>query len=431
MHHTRESPVPGVARGALQLTHNHPTRERKARTRTRGRGGADASAQPVPFNDLGRAIDEELLDAVVRVTRSGWYLIGEQTAAFERELAEYLGAHHAVTVANGTDALELALVALGCAPGDEVLTAANAGGYTTAAARRRSLKVRYADIDQRELLLTPETVERELTPHTKVVVVTHLYGKMAQAHAIRDLCHAHGVKLLEDCAQAPGARVQGGLAGAVGDAGAFSFYPTKNLGALGDGGAIVTSDEDVAQRARRLRQYGWGAKYEIHEDGGRNSRLDEIQAAVLRVRLGRLDDANRRRRAIVARYAEALSASGVEIVHGGGEADDDGRGQRDSQTRGGQAQGDAEDYVAHLAVLRSRQRDELVEQLRTHGIATAVHYPIADHQQVVVGDRGVRLPATEAATREVLSLPCFPELEAEEVEAVCAALSSAAQTLES
>jgi aminotransferase EvaB len=362
----------------------------------------------VPFNDLGRAParDEHILAAVARVTRSGWYLTGNETAAFECELAEYLGARHAVCVANGTDALELALVALGCAPGSEIVTAANAGGYTTAAARRRGLVVRFADVDELDLLLTTQTIERSLTAATKVVVVTHLYGKMAQVDAIRDLCHGRGIKLLEDCAQAAGARAAGHMAGSVGDAGAFSFYPTKNLGALGDGGAIVTSDDEVARRARRLRQYGWGAKYHVEEDGGRNSRLDEMQAAVLRVRLGTLDDGNRRRREIVARYAAALSSSRVEMVH----------------AHGG-------DYVAHLAVLRSRHRGELAEQLRRRGIETAIHYPIADHQQEI-GGGDVSLPITETATREVLSLPCFPELKSTEVEAVCAALSSTAHSLE-
>jgi dTDP-4-amino-4,6-dideoxygalactose transaminase len=363
----------------------------------------------VPFNDLSRAPsgDANVLAAVVRVTRSGWYLKGEETVAFEGELADYLGVGHAVCVANGTDALELAFVALGCSEGHEVVTAANAGGYSTAAARRRSLRVRFADVDERNLLLTPQTIERSLTPQTRVVVVTHLYGKMAEVDAIRDLCHERGIKLLEDCAQAAGARAGTRMAGAVGDAGVFSFYPTKNLGALGDGGAIVTSDDDVAARVRRLQQYGWGTKYKVEEDGGRNSRLDEIQAAVLRLRLRGLDDNNRRRRAIVARYTEALSLRKVEMVHS-----------------------DGDDYVAHLAVVRSRHRGALAEQLRAHGIATAIHYPIPDHQQCFIGDSAVSLPITETATREVLSLPCFPELESKEVEVVCAALSSAARSLE-
>jgi aminotransferase EvaB len=361
----------------------------------------------VPFNDLSRAParEDDVLAAVVRVTRSGWYLTGEETAAFERELADYLGVRHALSVANGTDALELALVALGCTPGCEIVTAANAGGYTTTAARRRGLSVRFADVEEQDLLLSAQTIERALTPRTKVVVVTHLYGKMARLGEIGELCRERGVKLLEDCAQAAGARGDGRMAGSVGDAGAFSFYPTKNLGALGDGGAIVTSDEHVAQRVRRLRQYGWGAKYKVEEDGGRNSRLDEIQAAVLRVRLRRLDDANRRRREIAARYAQALSASGIAMVH------DDG-----------------EDYVAHLAVLRSPDRGALAERLRAHGVATAIHYPISDHQQDAICAGDASLPVTEAATREVLSLPCFPELEPDEVEAVCTALSSAARS---
>ncbi len=364
----------------------------------------------VPFNDLRRSAnrDEEIIAAVVRTAGSGWYLLGRETTAFENELADYLGTRHAICMANGTDALELALVALGCAPGDEILTVANAGGYTTTAARRRGLEVRFADVGESDLLLAPQAVERSLTPRTKVVVVTHLYGKMAQVGDIRDLCHARGIKLLEDCAQAAGARADGCLAGSVGDAGAFSFYPTKNLGALGDGGAVVTSDEEVARRVKRLRQYGWATKYEVAEDGGRNSRIDEIQAAVLRVRLRRLDDSNRRRGEIVKSYAEALSATDVQVAHNGGE-----------------------DNVAHLAVVRSPRRSELADRLRARGIETAIHYPIPDHRQAVIGAENVSLPITEAAATEVLSLPCFPELEPEEIETVCSALSDVALSLKS
>jgi aminotransferase EvaB len=372
-------------------------------------GEGPAPKNTVPFNDLSRAASsgDALLGAVVRVVRSGRYLMGRETAKFESDLADYLGTRHAVCVANGTDALELALVALGCTPGQEIVTAANAGAYATIAARRRGLRVRFADVDDRQLLLTPQTVEASLSPQTKVVVVTHLYGKMARAKEIRDLCHARGIRLLEDCAQAAGARADGRLAGSIGDAGAFSFYPTKNLGALGDGGAVVTSDDEVARRARKLRQYGWEAKYEIAEDGGRNSRLDEIQAAVLRVRLDRLDDSNSRRREIVKRYAEAVFSSAIEMVHH-----------------------DGDDYVAHLAVIRSRSRDEVAVRLGAQGIGTAIHYPIPDHRQAVIGAADVSLPATETAAKEVLSLPCFPELEPNEIDATCSALSQIARSLQ-
>jgi dTDP-3-amino-2,3,6-trideoxy-4-keto-D-glucose/dTDP-3-amino-3,4,6-trideoxy-alpha-D-glucose/dTDP-2,6-dideoxy-D-kanosamine transaminase len=352
-------------------------------------------------------MDGEITEAVKRVVSSGWYLLGEETSAFEHELASYLGVDHVVGVASGTDALELALAALGAGPGDEIVTAANAGGYSAIAARCCGLKVRFADVDPKDLLLTPSTVEDALTPRTAVVVVTHLYGKMAQVAAIRDLCHAHGVRVLEDSAQAAGARFDGRLAGSIGDAGAFSFYPTKNLGALGDAGAVVTSDEDVACRARRLRQYGWGTKYRVEEDGGRNSRLDEIQAAVLRVRLRRLDGWNRRRREIARRYTEALASTPVEMVQGG-----------------------EEDYVAHLAVIRTPRRAELAAALRQRDIASEIHYPVPDHWQAVIGTPEVSLPITEAASEQVLSLPCFPELEHREVDVVCSVLAEAAASLD-
>ncbi len=361
----------------------------------------------VPFNDLRRAADRvQALAALERVARSGRYLLGEETRDFERELAGYLGAAHAVCVGSGTDALELALAALVRTPGAEVVCAANAGGYGTIAARRRNLTVRFADVEDGSLLLTPETVERALTPRTQVVIVTHLYGKMAPVAEIYDLCHAQGVRVLEDCAQAAGARSGGRRAGSIGDASAFSFYPTKNLGAMGDGGAIVTSEEEIAGRARRLAQYGWSEKYRIEEDGGVNSRMDELQAAVLRTRLDGLDRSNARRRAIARQYAEALCSSTVRFTHRGGE-----------------------DYVAHLAVVRSTERTRLAAELGARGVATAIHYPIPDHRQPAIGLPEVTLPVTEAAAEQVLSLPCFPQLEDGEVQRVCAALRAAVEAL--
>ncbi|HST56608.1 MAG TPA: DegT/DnrJ/EryC1/StrS family aminotransferase [Solirubrobacteraceae bacterium] len=356
----------------------------------------------IPFNDLRRTaeVDEDTAAAVERVVRSGWYLLGEETSAFEREFADYLGTDHAIGLASGTDALELALAALGCATGQEVLTAANAGGYSTCAARRRGLHVRYADVDESSLLLTAETVAQALTARTTVVVVTHLYGKMADVAAICDVCHPRGIRVLEDCAQAAGARTNGSLAGSVADAGAFSFYPTKNLAALGDAGAVVTSDDDVAESVRRLRQYGWGAKYKVQQDGGRNSRVDEIQAAALRVRLRELDGRNRRRREIAARYAQALADTSAQMVHTG-----------------------EQDYVAHLAVLRSPRRDELAAALRAEGIGSEIHYPVPDHRQAVIGAPSVSLPVSEAASQQVLSLPCFPELEQWELDTICFVLA--------
>jgi aminotransferase EvaB len=361
----------------------------------------------VPFNDLRRVADQaQALTALDRVARSGRYLLGEETRDFEHEFASYLGAAHAVCVGSGTNALELALAALVRTPGAEVVCAANAGGYGTIAARRRNLTVRFADVEDGSLLLTPETVERALTPRTRVVIVTHLYGKMAPVAEIYDLCHARGVRVLEDCAQATGARSDGRRAGSIGDAAAFSFYPTKNLGAMGDGGAVITSDDEIAGRTRRLAQYGWDEKYRVDEDGGVNSRMDELQAAVLRTRLEGLDRCNERRRAIARQYADALGSSSVRFTHRGGE-----------------------DYVAHLAVVRCTERRRLAAELGARGVATAVHYPIPDHRQPAIAAPEVTLPVTEAAAEQVLSLPCFPQLEDGEVQRVCAALRDAVGAL--
>jgi dTDP-3-amino-2,3,6-trideoxy-4-keto-D-glucose/dTDP-3-amino-3,4,6-trideoxy-alpha-D-glucose/dTDP-2,6-dideoxy-D-kanosamine transaminase len=363
----------------------------------------------IPFNDLRRAAsaDSAVAEAVARVVHSGRYLLGRETAAFERELADYLGVDHVVGVASGTDALELAFVALGGAPGQEAITAANAGGYGTLAARRCGMHVGFADVDDDDLLVTPHTIEEALTSRTTIVVVTHLYGKMADISAICDMCHSRGILVIEDCAQATGARANSRYAGSVGDAAAFSFYPTKNLGAMGDGGAVVTSDKDTALLAHRLRQYGWGdVKYRVEEHGGRNSRLDEIQAAVLRARLPILEERNQRRREIVGRYSEALACTPVRMAQTGDE-----------------------DYVAHLAVVRSERRTALAEGLHARDIGTSIHYPLPDHRQMLIGAPQVSLPVTEAASEEVLSLPCFPELEHEEVDTICAALTEVAESL--
>jgi dTDP-3-amino-2,3,6-trideoxy-4-keto-D-glucose/dTDP-3-amino-3,4,6-trideoxy-alpha-D-glucose/dTDP-2,6-dideoxy-D-kanosamine transaminase len=358
----------------------------------------------VPVADPSRAVRAlrgELDAAVSRVLDSGRYVLGPEHDRFESELAEYLGASHCVGVASGTDALEIALVAVGCGEGDEIVTAANAGYYSTAAALAAGLRVRYADVDATTLTVSAATVEAALTPETRAVVVTHLYGLLAPVEPIVEFCRARGVVLVEDCAQAAGARREGRLAGTFGDVATFSFYPTKNLAALGDGGAVVTGDAGVAERARRLRQYGWEAKYTVATAGGRNSRLDELQAAVLRVRLPQLDAWNARRRDIAASYAEALPSSAGRLVSLPGE-----------------------DYVAHLAVALVEERDAARERLAAAGVGTDVHYPVPDHRQPVWGSAYAEseLPVTEHAAGHVVTLPCFPELTDNEVDRVCEAL---------
>jgi len=348
-----------------------------------------------------RALRPELDAALARVLESGRYVLGPEHDLFEVEFAAYLGTASCVGVASGTDALELALRAVGCAEGDEIVASANAGFYATAAARAAGLEVRYADVEPNTLTLSVETVEPALTPATRAVVVTHLYGLLADVEPIAQLCRARGIALVEDCAQAAGARRGGRCAGTFGDAAAFSFYPTKNLAALGDGGAVVSNDDGVAERVRALRQYGWETKYRVTTSGGTNSRLDELQAAVLRVRLPYLDRWNEHRRSIAARYSKVLRPPVGSVVAVEGE-----------------------DYVAHLAVALVEERDAIQTKLRASGIGTDIHYPIPDHRQPLW--RGsfadLRLPVTEHAAEHVLTLPCFPELADNEVDRVCEAL---------
>jgi dTDP-4-amino-4,6-dideoxygalactose transaminase len=358
----------------------------------------------VPVNDLSRgalALGAELKAAFDRFLFSGRYVLGPQHDAFESELAGYVGVSHCVGLASGTDALELALLAVGCRPGDTILNAANCGGYTTSAAHRAGLRVRFADVDARTLCLSRETVEAALAPEVRAVVVTHLYGLLADVEEITALCSDRGIAVVEDCAQAVGARRGGQRAGSFADAATFSFYPTKNLGALGDGGAVCTDRGEVADIVRSLRQYGWGRKYEVKLPGGRNSRLDELQAGVLRIRIGHLDAWNEHRRSIVRRYAEALPTDVGQFVAR-----------------------DREDCVAHLAVALVDDRERVRGTLEAAGIDTDVHYPVADHRQQAWSAEyaGFSLPVTEHAVAHVVTVPCFPELTEDEIERVCEAL---------
>lgn len=361
--------------------------------------------QWVPMNDLSRALAAEragLTDAFEAVLASGWLVQGPQHDAFEAELADYVGAGHCAGVASGTDALELSLRAAMPTGRSVVVTAANCGGYTTTAARRAGFTVRYADVDGGSLCLDPQCLGAVVDETVGVVVVTHLFGRAADVAAIRAVCEPLGIVVLEDCAQALGARTPEGRVGSLGDIAAFSFYPTKNLGALGDGGAVTTGSASLADKVRTLRQYGWRGKYTIADDGGRNSRLDEVQAAVLRHRLGALDIGNARRREIVTAY-EARASDRVHVMPARGPG-----------------------HVGHLAVVLTEDRDELREHLTGLGIRTDVHYPIPDHKQpAFAAELGtIRLPVTEWAAQRILSVPVFPELRDDEVERVCDGLES-------
>lgn len=352
------------------------------------------------INDLGRhttPLRAELLAAVEAVLDSGHFVLGRELAAFEREFADFCGVGDCVAVANGTDALELGLRACGIRPGDAVVAVANAGLYGTTAIRALHAEPLYVDVDPATGLVQLDALADACRRHRpRAMIVTHLYGRMVDMPAVMEIANASGAVVVEDCAQAHGAALDGRPAGSWGAVGCFSFYPTKNLGALGDAGAVVTGDVAIAARLRQLRQYGWRAKYDANLPGGRNSRMDELQAAVLRRLLPRLGDWNDRRRAIATAFDEGIRHPLVRSLAGAGQS-----------------------YVAHLYVVRCRARGALQAHLHGRGIPTDVHYPIPDHRQAAyAADPVPHLPETEALASQVLTLPCFPEMEESEVATV-------------
>jgi dTDP-4-amino-4,6-dideoxygalactose transaminase len=366
----------------------------------------------IALNDLSRhhaPLRAELDAAIARVNDRGWYILGPEVEAFEREFATYCGSAECVAVGNGTDALELALRALAIGPGDEVATTANAGMYATTAIRAAGAVPAYVEIDGTTLLMDPAALAAGLGPRTRAVIVTHLYGRVADLDALVRIARERGIPLIEDCAQAHGATAGGVMAGTRATLGCFSFYPTKNLGALGDAGAVVTGDPALAAKLRALRTYGWGAKYHCTMAGGINSRMDELQAAVLRVKLPHLDGWNRRRREIAARYAEKIRHPDIVLAY--------------SPPAPAPPSAGATADVVHLYVVRTRSRDSLRAHLAAAGVATDIHYPVPDHRQPGAGIvPAAGLPQTERACAEVLSLPCYPELtdaEVDQVAAVC------------
>lgn len=359
----------------------------------------------VPFLDLKAPhveLRRELDEAIKRTLDSGWYILGEEVAAFEREFASYVGAKHCVGVGNGLEALRLTLVAAGVGPGDEVLVPANTYIATWLAVSYAGATPVPVEPDERTYNLDPARIEAALTDRTRVVLPVHLYGQPADMDPILKVSRRHGLFVLEDAAQAHGARYKGRRAGSLGDAAAWSFYPGKNLGALGDGGAVTTDDDALAERLRTLRNYGSKAKY-INEEKGFNSRLDELQAAILRVKLRHLDAWNARRSAVADRYLEALADLPLHLPHVPQWADP----------------------AWHLFVVRHSQRDELTRHLRERGIGTLIHYPVPPHLQEAYRDLGGAEgdhPVTEAIHREVMSLPMGPHLDEDAVTAVVTAL---------
>ncbi len=366
----------------------------------------------VPFGDLKAhvaALRGEIDEAVSRVLDSGWFILGPEGEAFEAELARALDAADAVAVASGTEAIQLALEALGVHAGDEVITSPLTAAFTALAIERAGARPVFADVDPATLNVAPDAVERALTSRTRALLPVHLYGHPADLDPLLDIARRRSVPLVEDACQAIGARYKGRLVGAISGIGALSFYPTKNLGALGDGGAVLVNDREVARRLRRLRNGGQSDRYR-HEVAGLNSRLDEVQAAILRAKLRHLEAWTERRRALAARYHAGLAGAGVECP------------QDQPYARA----------VHHLYVVRHPRRDALASALREKGVGTLIHYPIPLHLQPAFAPLGGMrgdFPVAERAAGEILSIPLYPEMTDAQADAVIGAIRDVAPGL--
>lgn len=357
----------------------------------------------VPFLDLRAAYQElksEIDVAVGRVLDSGWYILGPEVEAFEQEFAAYVDATQAIGVADGLDALQLVLKAMDVGPGDEVIVPTNTYIATWLAVSQCGATVVPVEPLDATFNIDPEAVEAAITPRTKVILPVHLYGQPADLDPLLRIARTHGLRLLEDAAQAHGARYKGRRIGGHGDAVAWSFYPGKNLGALGDGGAVTTNDPELADRIRVLRNYGSRTKY-VNEVKGVNSRLDPLQAAVLRVKLKHLDCWNERRRDLAAEYQRLLAGSGLRLPESPAFAES----------------------VWHLYVVRTPVRDALQQALQERGVSTLIHYPIPPHRQRAYreGPAG-SYPLAEAMAQQVLSLPIGPQLDPSALRAVAEAV---------
>ncbi len=334
---------------------------------------------------------DDILAAVDKVFRSGQLVFGESTRSFEREFAAYHGLPHAVGVDNGTNAIKLGLQALGVGPGDEVITVSNTAAPTVVAIDALGATPVFVDIRAEDYLMDTSQVPAAITERTKCIVPVHLYGQCVEMEPLRRLADEHGIAILEDCAQSHGARQRGRIAGTMGDAAAFSFYPTKVLGAYGDGGAIVTAREETDQRLRRLRYYGMAEQYYVVETPGHNSRLDEVHAEILRRKLGRLDEYIGGRRAVAARYAEGLADTELGLP----------------------ALADGNEHVYYLYVVRHPRRDEILRALLDYDIKLNVSYRWPVHIMSGFAKLGYAegsLPVTEALAHEIFSLPMYPSL---------------------
>lgn len=360
----------------------------------------------IPFADPHAQVVElraEIDRAMARVLESGRYILGDEVRAFEAEFAAYTGTAWSVGVGNGTDALHIALRALDIGPGDEVILPSLTATATGTAVVQCGATPVFADVDATFRTIDPAHVETLITPRTRALIVVHLYGQPCDMDALMAIAQRHDLHVIEDCAQSHGARYRGRRVGTFGVLSCFSFYPTKNLGAIGDGGAVAGSDPVLREKVRLLREYGWSERYHSTDEGW-NSRLDELQAAILRVKLPSLDGDNARRRALAAQYRDRLDGMTLTLPT---------------------ERADCE-HVYHLYVVETAGRDELAASLKELGVGTLVHYPLGIHQQRAFAAYAPTggLPVTERLTKTILSLPMFPQLSAAGFAKVCAALQT-------
>jgi dTDP-4-amino-4,6-dideoxygalactose transaminase len=361
----------------------------------------------IPVVNLKAAFEEdksEIEQALLSVASSGSYILGNEVEKFEKSLAEYLSVKHVVSVANGTDAIVISLKANNIGFGDEVITVSHTAVATVAAIEMAGAIPIFCDINYQSKCIEVEKIEKLISSKTKAIVAVHIYGQPCDVVPLLQLCAKHKILLIEDCAQAIGAKVFGKKVGQFGIASAFSFYPTKNLAALGDGGALATNSTEVYEKAIALRQYGWKTRY-ISELSGMNSRLDELQASILNVRLKKLDDKTAIRQKIASQYHRACLSSGLE----------------------GPLELCGFEHVYHLYVVRTKRREEFIKHLDSYRVSNAIHYPVPIHLQPAYFEKingSKELAITELFSKEIVTVPLFPEMTQIEISLVCDALES-------
>ena len=340
------------------------------------------------------ACKNEIDSAIKRVLESGWYILGGEVKTFEEEFAKYIGVDFGIGVNSGTDAIALALRAVEIGAGDEVITVSHTAVATVAAIEMTGAKAVMVDVEEDYYTLDPSKIEAAITSRTKAIIPVHLYGQPADLDSIFKIAKKHNLRVIEDCAQAHGAVYKNRRVGSFGDMACFSFYPTKNLGAIGDGGMVVTNNAELAERTTMIRQYGWKERY-ISQFAGLNSRLDELQAAILRVKLAHLDNDNAKRIRIAEMYNKQFG--GMDLIL--------------PKKRGNCT------HVYHLYVVRTKKRDEMLRYLKQKGIGAAIHYPLPVHLQPAY-NQGQKLAVTENLSKEILSLPMYPELSDSDVQII-------------